>query len=145
MDPQRQARRQGWRENVPDRCGRHYHPDSAFEGLAGDQRPIREADNRHRPAVRGPAGHRDAGRETQRRLGEHHRRRSRNGQGSCDGRDRLGRPQRPGATAVADRGARSVQAALEPGSTDKAVTAAAAIEEGIISPESHLVIPAGYT
>ncbi|MDQ0690927.1 penicillin-binding protein 2 [Arthrobacter sp. W4I7] len=54
-------------------------------------------------------------------------------------------PNNPGATAAADRGARSVQAALEPGSTDKAITAAAAIEEGIISPESRLVIPPGYT
>jgi cell division protein FtsI (penicillin-binding protein 3) len=54
-------------------------------------------------------------------------------------------PNDPGGTDPADRGARSVQAALEPGSTDKAITAAAAIEEGLISPESRLVIPPGYT
>ncbi|MET3142519.1 UNVERIFIED_ORG: cell division protein FtsI (penicillin-binding protein 3) [Arthrobacter sp. UYEF2] len=54
-------------------------------------------------------------------------------------------PNDPGATAGADRGARSIQAALEPGSTNKAITAAAAIEEGIISPESHITVPSGYT
>ncbi|NSX37185.1 penicillin-binding protein 2 [Pseudarthrobacter oxydans] len=54
-------------------------------------------------------------------------------------------PNDPGATAVASRGVRSIQAALEPGSTDKAITAAAAIEEGLIAPESRLVVPPGYT
>lgn len=54
-------------------------------------------------------------------------------------------PNDPGATDVADRGARSIQSAVEPGSTDKAITAAAAIEEGLITPGSRLVIPAGYT
>jgi cell division protein FtsI (penicillin-binding protein 3) len=54
-------------------------------------------------------------------------------------------PNDPGATAPEDRGARSVQAAIEPGSTEKAITAAAAIEEGIVSPDSQLVIPPGYT
>ena len=54
-------------------------------------------------------------------------------------------PNDPGATAAANRGARSIQAAVEPGSTDKAITAAAAIEEGVISPESRLVIPPGYS
>ncbi|KQQ85449.1 peptidoglycan glycosyltransferase [Arthrobacter sp. Leaf137] len=54
-------------------------------------------------------------------------------------------PNDPGATAPEDRGARSVQAAIEPGSTEKAITAAAAIEEGLVSPGSRLVIPSGYT
>ncbi|MET1085634.1 MAG: penicillin-binding protein 2 [Arthrobacter sp.] len=54
-------------------------------------------------------------------------------------------PNDPGATSVANRGARSIQAAIEPGSTDKAITAAAAIEEGIVSPESRLVVPPGYS
>jgi cell division protein FtsI (penicillin-binding protein 3) len=54
-------------------------------------------------------------------------------------------PNDPGATAPEDRGARSVQAAIEPGSTEKAITAAAAIEEGIVSPDSQLVIPPSYT
>lgn len=54
-------------------------------------------------------------------------------------------PNDPGATPAADRGARSIQSAVEPGSTDKAITAAAAIEEGLVSPESRLVIPPGYT
>lgn len=48
-------------------------------------------------------------------------------------------------TAEADRGARSVQAVLEPGSTEKAITAAAAIEEGLIAPDSQVVIPPSYT
>jgi cell division protein FtsI (penicillin-binding protein 3) len=54
-------------------------------------------------------------------------------------------PNDPGGTAVDSRGARSIQAALEPGSTDKAITAAAAIEEGLVDPESRMVIPPGYT
>lgn len=54
-------------------------------------------------------------------------------------------PNDPGATLPANRGARSVQAALEPGSTNKAITAAAAIEEGLITPESRLVVPPGYS
>jgi cell division protein FtsI (penicillin-binding protein 3) len=54
-------------------------------------------------------------------------------------------PNNPSASAEADRGARSVQAAVEPGSTEKAITAAAAIEEGLIAPDSRLVIPPSYT
>lgn len=54
-------------------------------------------------------------------------------------------PNNPSATAEADRGARSVQAALEPGSTEKAITAAAAIEEGLIAPDSQVLVPPSYT
>lgn len=54
-------------------------------------------------------------------------------------------PNNPSATAEADRGARSVQAALEPGSTDKAITAAGAIEEGKVTPDTHIVIPPSCT
>lgn len=54
-------------------------------------------------------------------------------------------PNNPSGTAEADRGARSVQAALEPGSTEKAITAAAAIEEGLVAPDSHVVVPPSYT
>lgn len=54
-------------------------------------------------------------------------------------------PNDPGATAEPDRGARSVQAALEPGSTEKAITAAAAIEEGKVTPSTQIVVPPAYT
>lgn len=54
-------------------------------------------------------------------------------------------PNNPGGTAIADRGARSVQAAVEPGSTEKAITASAAIEEGKVTPSTHIVVPPSYT
>jgi cell division protein FtsI (penicillin-binding protein 3) len=54
-------------------------------------------------------------------------------------------PNAPGATKPEDRGARSVTAAIEPGSTEKAITAAAAIEEGKIEPLSQLLVPPTYT
>ncbi len=54
-------------------------------------------------------------------------------------------PNNPGATAAANRGARSVTAAIEPGSTEKTVTAAAAIQEGKVSPLSHVLVPPTYT
>lgn len=54
-------------------------------------------------------------------------------------------PNDPGATAPQDRGARSVTAALEPGSTEKAVTAAAAIQEGMVEPLEPLVVPPTYS
>ncbi len=54
-------------------------------------------------------------------------------------------PNRPGETAAANRGARSVTAAIEPGSTEKTVTAAAAIQEGKVSPLSHVLVPPTYT
>ena len=54
-------------------------------------------------------------------------------------------PNAPGATRPEDRGARSVTAAIEPGSTEKAITAAAVIEEGKIKPLSQLLVPPTYT
>lgn len=54
-------------------------------------------------------------------------------------------PNDPGATAEKDRGARSVQAALEPGSTEKAITAAAVIEEGLVKASSEFLVPPTYT
>ena len=54
-------------------------------------------------------------------------------------------PNVPGGTPPGDRGARSVTAAIEPGSTEKAITAAAAIQEGKIEPLSQLLVPPTYT
>ncbi|MCZ2402355.1 penicillin-binding protein 2 [Paenarthrobacter sp. Z7-10] len=54
-------------------------------------------------------------------------------------------PNDPGATAAIDRGARSVTAAVEPGSTEKTVTASAAINEGKITPISHVLVPPTYS
>jgi len=54
-------------------------------------------------------------------------------------------PNDPGATLPDDRGARAVTAAVEPGSTEKAITAAAAIEEGIVQPLTDIVVPPTYT
>lgn len=54
-------------------------------------------------------------------------------------------PNAPGATRPEDRGARSVTAAVELGSTEKALIAAAAIEEGKIEPLSQLLVPPTYT
>ncbi|MDJ0356948.1 penicillin-binding protein 2 [Paenarthrobacter sp. PH39-S1] len=54
-------------------------------------------------------------------------------------------PNNPGATDAANRGARSVTAAIEPGSTEKTVTAAATIQEGKVSPLSHVLVPPTYT
>lgn len=54
-------------------------------------------------------------------------------------------PNNPGASKAEDIGVRSVTNAVEPGSTEKIVTAAGAIQEGLISQDSHLVIPPTYT
>lgn len=54
-------------------------------------------------------------------------------------------PNDPGATPAGDRGARSVTGAVEPGSTEKTVTASAAIQEGKISALSHVLVPPTYT
>lgn len=54
-------------------------------------------------------------------------------------------PNNPGATAPEARGSRAVTNAIEPGSTEKAITAAAAIQEGKVSPSTKLTIPPTYT
>ncbi|WP_427017166.1 peptidoglycan D,D-transpeptidase FtsI family protein [Pseudarthrobacter sp. P1] len=54
-------------------------------------------------------------------------------------------PNNPGASKAADIGVRAVTGAVEPGSTEKTVTAAAAIEQGLISADSHILIPPTYT
>lgn len=54
-------------------------------------------------------------------------------------------PNNPGASKAEDLGARSVTAAIEPGSTEKTVTAAAAIQEGKVTPETHVLVPPTYT
>ncbi|WP_394941069.1 peptidoglycan D,D-transpeptidase FtsI family protein [Psychromicrobium sp. YIM B11713] len=54
-------------------------------------------------------------------------------------------PNNPGATPAADRGSRIVTNAIEPGSTEKSVTAAAVIQEGKATPQTHLTIPPTYT
>ncbi|WP_442545870.1 peptidoglycan D,D-transpeptidase FtsI family protein [Arthrobacter sp. KN11-1C] len=54
-------------------------------------------------------------------------------------------PNNPGASKPEDRGVRSVTASLEPGSTEKSVTAAAALQEGKVQPLTQLKIPPSYT
>jgi cell division protein FtsI (penicillin-binding protein 3) len=50
-------------------------------------------------------------------------------------------PNDPGATPVPDRGNRALEATVEPGSTGKVITAAAAIQEGLVEPDTHLTVP----
>ncbi|CAA9405359.1 MAG: Cell division protein FtsI [Peptidoglycan synthetase], partial [uncultured Quadrisphaera sp.] len=54
-------------------------------------------------------------------------------------------PNDPGASAVEERGNRSLQQVIEPGSTAKVVTAAAALEEGLVTPTTAFRIPDRYT
>lgn len=54
-------------------------------------------------------------------------------------------PNDPGAVPAEDRGTRSLRDVIEPGSTAKVITAAAAIEEGIVEPESRFEVPGAYT
>jgi cell division protein FtsI (penicillin-binding protein 3) len=54
-------------------------------------------------------------------------------------------PNDPGKVAAKDRGVRAVTAAYEPGSVEKMITAAAAIEEGTAHPLDHFTIPPTYT
>ncbi|GGG63112.1 cell division protein FtsI [Kocuria dechangensis] len=50
-------------------------------------------------------------------------------------------PNDIGAAAPEDLGARAVTQAVEPGSTQKILTAAAAVEEGIATPETEITVP----
>ena len=54
-------------------------------------------------------------------------------------------PNDPGAVPAEDRGSRALSDVIEPGSTAKVITAAAALEEGIVTPESQFVVPDRYT
>jgi cell division protein FtsI (penicillin-binding protein 3) len=54
-------------------------------------------------------------------------------------------PNDPGAVPESDRGNRALSAVIEPGSTAKVITAAAVIEEGIVTPESRFQVPDRYT
>ncbi|MGQ7295916.1 peptidoglycan D,D-transpeptidase FtsI family protein [Quadrisphaera sp. KR29] len=50
-------------------------------------------------------------------------------------------PARPGDTPEGERHNRSLEDVFEPGSTGKVITAAAAIEQGLATPETQLVVP----
>ena len=54
-------------------------------------------------------------------------------------------PNDPGRVAAKDRGVRAVTAAYEPGSVEKMITAASAIEEGTASPLDKFTVPPSYT
>ncbi|MHA7270355.1 peptidoglycan D,D-transpeptidase FtsI family protein [Arthrobacter sp. HLT1-20] len=50
-------------------------------------------------------------------------------------------PNNVGASAESNIGSRTVSSVVEPGSTDKIVTAAAVVEEGLATPQSHFLVP----
>ena len=50
-------------------------------------------------------------------------------------------PNDPGAASAADRGNRALSDVYEPGSTSKVMTAAAAIQEGRITPDTPVTVP----
>lgn len=54
-------------------------------------------------------------------------------------------PNDPGLTNAADRGARSVSAPYEPGSTGKLLTIAAAVDQGVVDPSTVFFIPSRET
>jgi cell division protein FtsI (penicillin-binding protein 3) len=54
-------------------------------------------------------------------------------------------PNDPGAVPEQDRGTRALRDVIEPGSTAKVVTAAAAIEEGLVTPTTRFKVPDSYT
>ena len=54
-------------------------------------------------------------------------------------------PNDPGAVPAEDRGTRALRDVIEPGSTAKVITAAAALEEGIVEPTDRFQVPYTYT
>ena len=54
-------------------------------------------------------------------------------------------PSNPSATPADARGSRAVEDVFDPGSTAKTITMAAALEEGVATPESQFVAPYMYT
>jgi cell division protein FtsI (penicillin-binding protein 3) len=54
-------------------------------------------------------------------------------------------PNNPGKSAAANRGARSVSAVVEPGSTDKIMTVSGVMDKGLMTPLTHIVVPPTYT
>ncbi|GAA4285269.1 penicillin-binding protein 2 [Brevibacterium daeguense] len=50
-------------------------------------------------------------------------------------------PNNPGAVDAEDRGSRIFTGMFEPGSTAKMITAAALIEEGLVTPETEFIVP----
>jgi cell division protein FtsI (penicillin-binding protein 3) len=54
-------------------------------------------------------------------------------------------PNDPGASKPEDRGSRALSDVIEPGSTAKVITAAAALEEGLVKPTSPFRVPDRYT
>jgi len=54
-------------------------------------------------------------------------------------------PNDPGASSVGDRGSLAVSAVFPPGSTAKVVTMAAALEEGLVTPTTHVTAPYKFT
>jgi cell division protein FtsI (penicillin-binding protein 3) len=54
-------------------------------------------------------------------------------------------PANPGAAPAKDRGNSAVSDVFEPGSTNKVITMAAAIDSGVLTPESPIVVPPTLT
>lgn len=54
-------------------------------------------------------------------------------------------PNDPAAVPAEDRGTRALRDVIEPGSTAKVITAAAALEEGVVSPTDRFQVPYTYT
>lgn len=54
-------------------------------------------------------------------------------------------PNNPGASKTADVGSRTVSSVVEPGSTDKIITASGVMEQGIYTPMSQFLVPPTLT
>ncbi len=54
-------------------------------------------------------------------------------------------PNNPGASATKNIGSRTVSDVVEPGSTDKIITASAVMAEGLFTPMSHFLVPPTLT